>query len=196
MKTYSGVTYRIAEDDDGTYYYSFRDADRAASEELAYLEQKRKSGKKVLPEELQKLRRQWGTIIYHGDVELTAEQAYDTYRQRWLLEMMFDLYKNIEEFDDTRVQSDYSVIAEHFVNFISTILSSRLMSRFDEAGLLEKRTYGEVLDTLRRSLKFRNEDGEWIYRAQTDKEKEILRALDLMPKLPPKRGPGRPRKNP
>ena len=196
LKTYPGVTYRIAEDDDGTYYYSFRDADRAASEELAFLEQKRKSGKQISSEDLEKLRRQWGTIIYHGDVELTAEQAYDTYRQRWLLEMMFDLYKNIEDFDDTRVQSDYSVIAEHFVNFISTILSNRLMSRFDEAGLLEKRTYGEVLDTLRRSLKFRNEEGEWIYRAQTDKEKEILRALDLMPKLPPKRGPGRPRKNP
>lgn len=47
-----------------------------------------------------------------------------------------------------------------------------------------------------RGLKFRNDGGEWVFRAQTEKEKEVLRALDLMPQLPPKRGPGRPRKNP
>lgn len=82
------------------------------------------------------------------------------------------------------------------MNFVSTIISSRLMGLFLRKGLLERRTFGEVMDALKRSLKFKNENGDYVFRAQTDKEKEVLRTLDLMPKLPPKRGPGRLPKNP
>ncbi len=197
LKTYPGVTYCVVHDvEKGLYYYSFRDAERAAEEELAYLQSKKKSGKGLTEEDLKSSREEFGTIIYQSDLDMTPEMAYDTYRQRWLLEMMFDLYKNIEGFDDTRVQSDSSVSGEHLVNFVSTIIASRLMNLFLEKGLLEKMTFGEVMDALKRSLKFKNEKGEYVFRAQTDKEKEVLRALDLMPKLPPKRRPGRPRKNP
>lgn len=197
LKTYPGVTYCVVHDvESGVFYYSFRDAERAAEEEVAYLLSKRKSGKGMTDEDLKLAKEDFGTIIYQSDLDMTPELAYDTYRQRWLLELMFDLYKNTEGFDDTRVQSDASVQGEHLVNFVSTIISSRLMNLFLREGLLEKRTFGEVMDILRRSLKFKNGDGDYVYRAQTDKEKEVLRALDLMPKLPPKRGPGRPRKNP
>ena len=197
LKTYPGVTYCVVHDvEKGLYYYSFRDAERAADDELAYLQSRKKSGKGLTEEDLRINREGFGTIIYQSDLDMTPEMAYDTYRQRWLLEMMFDLYKNIEGFDDTRVQSDSSVNGEHLVKFVSTIIPSRLMNLFLEQGLLEKMTFGEVMDALKRSLKFRNEKGEYVFRAQTDKEKEVLRALDLMPKLPPKRRPGRPRKNP
>ena len=197
LKTYAGVTYCVVHDvEKGLYYYSFRDAKRAADDEVAYLQSKRKSGKGVSEEDLRINGEEWGAIVYQSDLDMTPEMAYDTYRQRWLLEMMFDLYKNTEGFDDTRVQSDSSVNGEHLVNFVSTIIASRLMNLFLENGLLEKMTFGEVMDALKRSLRFRNEKGECVFRAQTDKEKEVLRALDLMPKLPPKRRPGRPRKNP
>lgn len=197
LKTYPGVTYCVVHDvEKGLYYYSFRDAERAADDELAYLQSRKKSGKGLTEEDLRINREGFGTIIYQSDLDMTPKMAYDTYRQRWLLEMMFNLYKNIEGFDDTRVQSDSSVNGEHLVNFVSTIIASRLMNLFLEKGLLEKMTFGEVMDALKRSLKFRNEKGEYVFRAQTDKEKEVLRALDLMPKLPPKRRPGRPRKNP
>ena len=197
LKTYPGVTYCVVHDvEKGLYYYSFRDAERAADDELAYLQSRKKSGKGLTEEDLRINREGFGTIIYQSDLDMTPEMAYDTYRQRWLLEMMFDLFKNIEGFDDTCVRSDSSVNGEHLVNFVSTIIASRLMNLFLEKGLLEKMTFGEVMDALKRSLKFRNEKGEYVFRAQTDKEKEVLRALDLMPKLPPKRRPGRPCKNP
>ena len=197
LKAYPGVTYCVVHDvEKGLYYYSFRDAERAADDKLAYLQSKKKSGRGLTEEDLKVNREGFGTIIYQSDLDMTPEMAYDTYRQRWLLEMMFDLYKNTEGFDDTRVQSDSSVNGEHLVNFVSTIIASRLMNLFLEKGLLEKMTFGEVMDALKRSLKFRNEKGDYVFRAQTDKEKEVLRALDLMPKLPPKRRPGRPRKNP
>ncbi len=115
---------------------------------------------------------------------MTPELAYDTYRRRWLPELMFDLYKNTEGFDDTRVRSDASVQGEHLVNFVSTIISSRLMDLYLRKELLEKRTFGEVMDALRRSLKFRNKDGDYVFRVQTDKEKEILRAWTSCPNCP------------
>lgn len=135
-------------------------------------------------------------MIIQSDLELPAEKIYDMYMSRWLIEEMFRMYKHIEEFDDTRIHNDFSVMGEKLVNFVSTIITSRFMNLFLDKGLLEKQTFGEVMDTLRRSLKFQTEDGEWVFRAQTDKEKEILRTLDLMQRLPPKRGLGRPRKNP
>ena len=196
LKTYQGVTYCVFHDvNKGIYYYSFRDAERAAEEEMEYLDQIRRGKKGTDQTRLESGRENWGTITYQSDLELVPERVYEIYRQRWMIEEMFRMYKHIEEFDDTRVHSDQSVQAEHFVNFISTLITSRFMRAFLEKGLLEKNTYGDVITTLRRSLKFRNEDGEWVFRAQTDKEKEILRSLDLMPKLV-KRGPGRPRKNP
>ena len=197
LKTYGGVTFRVVHDvDEGIWYYSFRDAERAAEEETEYLNKLRKSGKGLTEEMLSEKRETWGTMILQSDMELPAEKIYDMYISRWLIEEMFRMYKHIEEFDDTRVHSDFSVIGEKLINFVSTIITSRFMNLFLNEGLLEKQTFGDVMDTLRRSLKFQTEDGEWVFRAQTDKEKEVLRALNLMQKLPPKRGPGRPRKNP
>lgn len=110
LKTYSGVTYCVVHDvEAGVFYYSFRDAERAAEEEVAYLLSKRKSGKGMTEEDLKLAKEDFGTIIYQSDLDMTPELAYDTYRQRWLLELMFDMYKNTEGFDDTRVQSDASV---------------------------------------------------------------------------------------
>lgn len=196
LKTYSGITYRVAHDvDTGVRFYSFRDAERAADEESAYLDKIRKSKKGLNDEELKKNRRKWGTIIFQSDLDLPPEKVYDMYLQRWTIEEMFRMYQHIEMFDDTRVHSDFSVIGEHLVNFVSTLITSRLMNLFLKRNLLENCCYIDVMDVLRRSLKFRYEGDEWIFRAQTDKEKEVLRKLELMPSLPPKRGPGRPRKN-
>lgn len=194
LRTYPGITYCVFNDTEhNIHYYAFRDAERAMEEERAFIEKMK--GKAIDPEKIRKLRDRWGTIIYQSDLDMKPEDVYRAYSFRWRIEQMFNLYKNVENFDDTNVQNDESVIGEHFVNFIATVMTSRLMNRFLEAELLDKMTFGEVMNVLRRGLKFKDKEGEWIFRAQTEKEKEVLRALDLMPKLPPKRGPGRPRKN-
>lgn len=197
LKTYTGVTCHVVFDvRSDVRYYSFRDAGRAAEEESAYLEGRKRNGKGIDADELARLRPRWGTMIFQSDLDLPPETVYEMYMQRWTIEEMFRLYKNIEEFDDTRVQSDFSVVGEHLVNFISTLITSRLMGEFLARGLLDRCGYTEVMEVLRRALRFRNERGEWVYRAQTDREKDALRKLGLMPQLPPKRKPGRPRKNP
>lgn len=197
LETYPGISYiKVHDTDRDIWYYSFRDAGMAASEEESYLDRKRKSGRNIDSAELTKEKQRFGTIIYRSDVDIEAEKAYAIYKQRWLIEEMFRLYKEVEEFDETRVQTDASVFGTAFVNFLSTLMTSKLMNRLMESGVLEDRTFGEVTEILRKTLRFRKEDGSWMYRALSDKEKSVLRTLGLFEQLPPKRGRGRPRKNP
>ena len=51
------------------------------------------------------------------------------------------------------------------MNFASTIIASGLVNLFLEKGLLEKMIFGEVMDAMERSLKFRNEKEEYVFRA-------------------------------
>ncbi len=67
----------------------------------------------------------------------------------WTIELMFRMYKFIEELDDTRVHDNYSIAASEFINYLSTIITGRLFRNFDKAELLNDRTYGEVMDILK-----------------------------------------------
>ena len=70
-------------------------------------------------------------------------------------------YKSACEFDETRVQDDYSVIGSEFCDFLSTLLTFRLIKTFDRAGLLEDRTYKKIMSVLSRAKKVRTEGDEW-----------------------------------
>ena len=104
-------------------------------------------------------------------------------------------YKSACEFDETRVQDDYSVIGSEFCDFPSTVLTFRLIKAFDKANLLEDRTYKKVMSVLRRAKKARTDDGDWQLIRMNPSHSEILQELELIPKPeePPKRKPGRPK---
>ena len=141
------------------------------------------------------MKERWGTVIYKSNMEMTAEQAYNIYLDCWMLDQVFDLYKNLLELDETRVQSDMSVFATGLVNFLSTLITSRVIRHLFSTGILDDCSYDDALDVLGKTLRIRNGDGLWTYRALAEEKKRILSKLDLIPKLPPKRGPGRPRKS-
>lgn len=196
LKTYDGVMYvRKYDKKTKSWFYSFREPGRAASEETDYLDKARKSKNGLDPDGLAKTMKRAGTIIYRSDLEMDAEEAYAAYRQRWMIEEMFHIYKQVEELDETRVQTDASVLGSYFVSFLSTIMTCRLIARLDTAGVLDKMTFADASNILRKTLRFRTKDKTWAYRALLDKEKSVLRKLNLIPQLPPKRGRGRPRKS-
>ena len=62
---------------------------------------------------------------------------------------MFKKYKSNEQLVDSRVQSDFSVWGSECVNFLATIITSRMVKKADEKKLLDKFTYGELLDELK-----------------------------------------------
>lgn len=58
-----------------------------------------------------------------------------------ILELVFKQYKNDQCLDQTNVQGDFSLMGSEFINFISTVLTCRLIQKARIAGLLNKMSY-------------------------------------------------------
>lgn len=192
---YEGITFR-KEKCSGTnkWLYSFRDSFKASKEEHDWLRRAKKN-KTYSLEALREKQQTFGTIVLESDLDLPAETAYKAYDKRWEIEIVMRFYKSACEFDETRVQDDYSVIGSEFCDFLSTLLTFRLIKAFDKANLLEERTYKKILSVLTRAKKVRIEGGDWNLIRLNPSHCEILQALDLIPKPaePEKKKPGRPK---
>ncbi len=187
--------------DEKTWLYAFRDSVRASLEEKTYIEQaqKRQDFSNV---DFQKKRPTFGVLAFESDLELPFETVYSIYRNRWDLELIFKQYKTGLEADETRVQGDFEVIGSEFINFISTIITSRMVKAEREAGLLEKHSYGEILEDLREIWRLTEseekadvQDNGWVH--TTIEAKDILVKLGLAtaPEAPKPKKKGRPKKN-
>jgi len=177
------------------WLYSFRDASRAAKEERDWLDRARKNGTYDL-DTFMKKRKSFGTVVLESDLDLDPETIYKAYEDRWEIEVVMRYYKSACEFDETRVQDDYSVIGSEFCDFLATVLTFRLINAFDRAGLLEKMTYSRIMSILRRAKKTRLPGEEWRLVKLNPSHEELLGKLGLFPKPeePPKRKRGRPKK--
>ena len=195
LSGYEGITYR-KEKCTGIdkWLYAFRDSYKASKEEADWLRRVKKAGTYKL-EELKEKQKSFGTIVLECDLDLPPETVYKAYDSRWEIEIVMRYYKSACEFDETRVQDDYSVIGSEFCDFLSTVLTFRLMKRFDRAGLLEEHTYKKLMSVLERAKKARIAGEEWQLIRINPSHEEILQKLDLIPapEKPPKKKPGHPK---
>lgn len=174
-----------------TWYYSFRDPRFAADEEMMYMSQHR--GKDFDSEDLESRRREFGTIVFESDLDMECGTAYETYESRWLIELFFRRQEDTMEQDDTREHSDYSVIASNFIDYLSSIMVSRMLGFLDRNGLLDNNTYGDILNLMLRVKMTRVGEGEWRVRRIAEKDAELLERTGLLirpvvPKEVKKRG--------
>ena len=86
-----------------------------------------------------------GCIIEVPTNNLDPKTAYLCCDDRWLLELVFNRYKNDECLDWTNAQGDFSVLGDEFVNYISTVATYRIIRKARQCGLLEKISYGRPL---------------------------------------------------
>ena len=211
------VLYKKSKIKEGCYLYAFRDTSLASAEEHSYID-KLKTGKEFDKENYEKKKSVFGVIVLESDQDMNAETAYACYDDRWLLELTFKAYKSDEFLDVTREQGDFTVIGSEFINFISTLATSRIIRKATKAGLLKSLSYKELMDDLNSawrktdcSFPARSTDKYWVH--TLDMVLEELEALNLSipapepepkkrgrkpkPKIDqPKRPRGRPRKNP
>jgi len=130
------------------------------------------------------------------DLDLPPEVIYKAYEKRWEIELVMRCYKSACEFDGTRVQDDYSVIGSEFCDFLSALLTFRLIKAFDKAHLLDKLTYIRIMDVLTKAKRVRLADNaDWQPNRLPVYCVEILEKLDLLPKPEPRKR-GRPKKSP
>jgi hypothetical protein len=192
---YEGITYR-KEKCVGTnkWLYSYRDSYKAAKEESDWLRRAKKN-KTYNLEVLREKQKSFGTIVLECDLDLPPEIAYKAYDKRWEIELVMRYYKSACDFDETRVQDDYSVIGSEFCDFLSTVLTFKLIKAFDKAKLLDDYTYKRLMSILFRAKKVRVEDEDWQLVKMNPSHMEILQNLGLIPKPeePPKKKRGRPK---
>ena len=72
------------------------------------------------------------------------------------------------------MQDDYSVIGSEFCDFLSTLLTFRLIKAFDQAELLENRTYKKIMSVLDRAKKVRIDGADWQLIRLNPSHEEIL----------------------
>lgn len=196
LSGHDGITFRKEKTPDGRWLYSFRDADRASKEERDWL---KRSGKKkdYLLAELQKARVVFGTVVLECDMDIEPGIIYKAYSKRWEIELVMRFYKSALEFDETRVHDDYSVIGSEFCDFLSSVLTFRMIHAFDKAKILEEMPYKRIMKILVRAKMFNAPDYGWRLIRINPSYEEILKRLDIHPteKLHPKKKRGRPPKN-
>lgn len=193
---FEGITCRKEKASERKWLYSFRDAGRAAAEERDWLKRSKKKNDYSL-EKLQKARTVFGTVVLECDMDIEPETIYKAYSRRWEIEIVMRFYKSALEFDETRVHDDYSVIGSEFCDFLSSVLTFRMISAFDTAKLLEKMTYKKIMKILTRAKMVNDTGFGWRLIKINPSYEEILKKLDIHPteKLKPKRRRGRPPKN-
>ena len=192
---YEGITYR-KEKCHGVnkWLYSYRRSETAFIEEKAWLSKAVKDNCYDL-EELRRKQKDFGTIVLESDLDLPPEIAYKAYDKRWEIELVMRFYKSACGFDQTRVHSDYSVIGSEFCDFLSTVLTFRLIRVFDNASLLKSYPYKKLMAVLTRAKKIRLDGKNWQLIRINPSHEKILQSLELLPKPPEpeKKKRGRPR---
>jgi hypothetical protein len=88
------------------------------------------------------------------------------------------------------------VYGSEFVNFVSSVMTARLLMKFEEAGLFSEMTYNDIMSQFSSAQKVNiNGNGEWEYVRTTKATEDTLARLGLLPRpeeTPRKRGgPGR-----
>jgi hypothetical protein len=212
------VLYKKKEIKGGRFLYAYRSAHKAAIEEAAFLA-RREDKNDYDPAAYEKKKALFGVIVFESDQDLDPTTAYLCYDDRWLLELVFNRYKNDECLDRTNVQGDFSVIGSEFINFISTVITCRLIRKAREAELLKFMSYGDLMDDLNSAWRKvdapeepASDDNGWVHtNVGVFAELKVLGLSKPIPKPEPKkRGPKkkesvedkpkrpreRPRKNP
>ncbi len=82
--------------------------------------------------------------------------------------------------DDTREHSDYNVIASNFIDYLSSIMVSRMLSFLDGNGLLDNNTYVDLPNLMLRVKMTRLGEGEWRVRRIAEKDAALLEKPGLL----------------
>ena len=172
------------------YLYSFMSLRKHNSEMRGFGRHAVKNG--LDPHEFQDKLQKAGTVIYESDLDLPPETVYLCYKERWVIELAFKRYKNLLDLDDTRVQDNYAIIGSEFINFISSLISCRILRKADQAGILKDITFGSMMDRLGQAWRRTDDAREPV---EGDSSWFVTQELDYeLPKQPPKKRGPKPKK--
>ena len=163
----------------GKYLYSFRDPKAASEQEIGYVQHANKKDN-FNAENYKEKKSLFGLIVFKSKADLDPLVVYLAYSQRWPVETLFWLYKNIIDRDTVNVHSDYSVYATELINFLSVVITTRVKNEFIKLELNKKYSYKEIFRYLSKYKKVRTkEGGKWSIATMLKYIEELVAALGV-----------------
>ena len=160
----SNIRYKKVAGDNGKYYYSFHDKKIANDQSDTYINKARKNGTFDENKYAAKLSK-FGLIVFESNADLDAQAIYAAYKERWDIEVVFKLYKDILDRDEVNVHGDYRLFASEFINFLSAVLVCRTKKLLAETGLNKTYSYKQILRFLNKAHKIRyTRDGASLWK--------------------------------
>ncbi len=157
----STILYKKVKMSGGGFLYSFRDPKAACEQEVGYVQKEGKKNRFDSDKYTEK-KSLFGLIVFKSKQDVDPLLVYLAYSQRWMIEILFNLYKNIMERDTVNVHTDYRVYATELINFISVIITTRVKNDIVKKGINKKLSYKQVFKYLSTYKKARVEQGgEW-----------------------------------
>ena len=157
----STIMYKKVKMKNGKYLYSFRDPKLAYEQEVGYVQQAQKK-ETFEGETYAGKKSRFGLIVFKTKADLEPLAVYRAYAQRWDIEVLFNLYKNIIDRDTVNVHGDYRVYATELINFLSVIITARVKKELVKKGISKNYSHKQVFKYLSKYKKARTtKDGTW-----------------------------------
>lgn len=145
----------------GGYLYSFRNPKMSFEQEIGYVQQAESKGKFDSDTYAEK-RSLFGLIVFKSKSDVDPLTAYEAYAKRWQIEVIFNLYKNIIDRTTVNVHTDYRVYATELINFLSTVITTRVKNELVKTEVSKSYSYKQVFKYLSKYKKARiSESGKW-----------------------------------
>lgn len=193
LDNHENILFKKAKVNDNKFLYVFCDAKKAHNEDINWLHNAYKKNNFNILDYVNN-RKLFGIIILETDLDLDPKTIYKIYLSRWEIELVMRYYKQTCEFDETREHDDYSVIGSEFCNFLATVMTFKIIKKFDKVKLLENFTYKKIMKILQRAKKVKIDGTNWKTITMNPSQISVLQDLELLPVSEPKRR-GRPAKN-
>lgn len=132
----------------------------------------------VSKQRLHEHRDRLGTLALLTNTGLTAQEAYNLYKQRVEVELAFDAFKNTIEADKIYLQSRESVAGYFFVCFLSLYLYARILNHLRMKKLVDSVSMGDVLTQLSKVYRVRVESRD-VWSEVPKKVRVLIEKLDI-----------------
>lgn len=118
------------------------------------------------------------TLISNIDEKSTAQQLYETYKQRNEIEVMFDAYKHFLAADRTYMQDRYVMEGWLMANFIAMVVYYRLYKRLKDANKLSKYSPKDIVEQSKTIYQAKIKE-KWIRCEITTKTKDLFKLIGI-----------------
>lgn len=120
------VEYQAFSMNDGKRIICYKNINEANKLDIKLTSDLQKNPNKYKPDEVDKLKENFGKINLITTTDLTPEEVYLNYKKRWSIETLFNIYKNQLDFNKIGLQDYYEIQGLSFIFVIADLLRNRV----------------------------------------------------------------------